>query len=296
MKTLKEKEAIFLAKELNEVLGLVDENEISIKSTLKEINKGISEAVDLLEAEDVLTEKTIVLLSNAGFDWDGKMKSKKIEKKEVKEVELEDNEEDDIYTKEELLQKEEQEVKVIAKEWSLSDKGKKLVVIDRILEAQEEAIKDEEEQNETTFDYSLEDLQEMEKTKDIKDIAEDFGLRTDGTKTIVISRIMAHQKGELPKNGYAPKSKKKKEEEKEIPVKKEAPKKEEKKTVEKTEKGKSATYIVRKMVCENPKRDIEDIVNEIIKDGIKITLVSAKLRRNEVLAAISIMKELGKLK
>jgi len=67
---------------------------------------------------------------------------------------------------------------------------------------------------------------------------------------------------------------------------------------EKKEKGgktESATYIVRRAVCENFEISNEKLAKILKEKGTTMADVSITMRKNEMLAAISILKELGKL-
>jgi hypothetical protein len=72
--------------------------------------------------------------------------------------------------------------------------------------------------------------------------------------------------------------------------------KEKKALKEKSEKKDNAAYLTRKFTCENPKIKTSEIIQKLEKMGIKSSPISVNIRRNEMLAAISIMSELNKLK
>ena len=58
----------------------------------------------------------------------------------------------------------------------------------------------------------------------------------------------------------------------------------------------SPTYVVRYAVCENPKITVSELQKLCDKKGIAMQPISISLRRNEMLAAIKILKEQGQLK
>jgi len=60
-------------------------------------------------------------------------------------------------------------------------------------------------------------------------------------------------------------------------------------------KGISASYVVRKLVCENPKITNEQIMKKLVAQKLTMADVSITMRKNEMLAAIEILTELGKL-
>ena len=60
--------------------------------------------------------------------------------------------------------------------------------------------------------------------------------------------------------------------------------------------GVSATYIVRRLVCETPEITNEKIAKVLQEKGTGMADVSITMRKNEMLAAISILKTIGKLK
>lgn len=64
----------------------------------------------------------------------------------------------------------------------------------------------------------------------------------------------------------------------------------------KKEKSISPTYLVRYAVCENPGISIEELQKVLKKAGADMAPISISLRKNEMVAAIAILKEQGQLK
>lgn len=60
--------------------------------------------------------------------------------------------------------------------------------------------------------------------------------------------------------------------------------------------SRQAMYLVRKWTCENPEISVSGLVEALKKEGLPSNVPSVTIRRNEMRHAVSIMKELGRLK
>lgn len=107
--------------------------------------------------------------------------------KEVEESEIEESEEveDEGYTREELEGMKYTELKSLAKDLGVSASGKKVDLIDKILESQSQEV-EEPEVEDIAEEYGLNDMT----LEELADICAEYGLSTKGKKQALIDRIV----------------------------------------------------------------------------------------------------------
>lgn len=267
------------ARELNETFGL--DPAIDLKGDEATLIAGIKEALQEREEGDEFTKESeevfeTILASNkkAGKDKPASKKKQPEPEEEEDEEELED---DDIEDVEEVEDEEDEEEEV-----KPAKKSGKKAVKEEVLQPKKSSKKQPDPEPEP--EEEVEEVKPAKKGKSAKAVKEEP----------VVEEVKPSKKAS--KKEPEPEVEEKKPSKKEKPVKEEKTKPAKKEKVVK-DKSENMMYQVRKMTALNPSITVDEIVKKLEKAGFEnINKSSVTIRRSEMLYAIDILKEAGKLK